>query len=118
MEYLPEKKRTQQAQVRKKEEKLKNFRKFLADKEVVLALTKCKFFLQIYQNLNIILTRLFPNLDLLSVRSQKQWPEDPNQHLVDYFGQYRDPLWDRMAEWQEEMDAMRYEIPDLQTKVE
>lgn len=47
MEYLPEKKRTQQAQVRKKEEKLKNFRKFLADKEVVLALTKCKFFLQI-----------------------------------------------------------------------
>lgn len=37
---------------------------------------------------------------------------------MDYFGQYRDPLWDRMAEWQEEMDAMRYEIPDLQTKVE
>ena len=43
MEYLPEKKRTQQAQIRKKEEKLKNFRKFLADKEVVLALVKCKF---------------------------------------------------------------------------
>lgn len=42
MEYLPEKKRTQQAQIRKKEEKLKNFRKYLADKEVVLALVKCK----------------------------------------------------------------------------
>ena len=42
MEYLPEKKRTQQAQIRKKEEKLKNFRKFLADKDVVLALVKCK----------------------------------------------------------------------------
>ena len=42
MEYLPEKKRTQQAQVRKKEAKLKEFRGFLADKEVVLALVKCK----------------------------------------------------------------------------
>ena len=42
MEYLPEKKRTQQAQIRKKEQKLKNFRKYLADKEVVLALVKCK----------------------------------------------------------------------------
>ena len=42
MEYLPEKKRTQQAQVRKKEAKLKDFRQFLADKEVVLALVKCK----------------------------------------------------------------------------
>ena len=43
MEYLPEKKRTQQAQVRKKEAKLKDFREFLADKEVVLALVKCKY---------------------------------------------------------------------------
>ena len=42
MEYLPEKKRTQQAQVRKKDAKLKDFREFLADKEVVLALVKCK----------------------------------------------------------------------------
>ena len=42
MEYLPEKKRTQQAQIRKKEEKLHDFRQFLADKEVVLAIVKCK----------------------------------------------------------------------------
>ena len=45
MEYLPEKKRTQQAQIHKKDAKLKDFRKFLADKEVVLALTKCKLLL-------------------------------------------------------------------------
>mgnify|MGYP006119719411 CR=1 FL=1 len=45
MEYLPEKKRTQQAQVRKKEAKLKEFRGFLADKEVVLALVKCKWYI-------------------------------------------------------------------------
>ena len=43
MEYLPEKKRTQQAQIRKKEEKLKDFRQYLADKDVVLAIVKCKY---------------------------------------------------------------------------
>ena len=48
MEYLPEKKRTQQAQVRKKEAKLKDFRGFLADKEVVLALVKCKYTLFLF----------------------------------------------------------------------
>ena len=42
MEYLPEKKRTQQAQIRKKDAKLKNFRQYLADKDVVLAIVKCK----------------------------------------------------------------------------
>ena len=42
MEYLPEKKRTQQAQIRKKEQKLKNFREFLSEKDVVLAFVKCK----------------------------------------------------------------------------
>ena len=42
MEYLPEKKRTQQAQIRKKEQKLKDFRHYLADKDVVLAMVKCK----------------------------------------------------------------------------
>jgi len=73
MEYLPEKKRTQQAQIRKKEEKLKNFRKFLADKEVVLALVKCKLSSLIF--LNVVFQLL---IDLLSVRSQKTLPEDPN----------------------------------------
>ena len=43
MEYLPEKKRTQQAQIRKKEQKLKDFRQYLADKEVILALVKRKY---------------------------------------------------------------------------
>lgn len=52
------------------------------------------------------------------MRSQKTWPEDPNKHLVDYFGQYRDPLWDRMEEWQEEMENIRNDIPDKQSKVE
>ena len=57
-------------------------------------------------------------LDLLSVRSQKQWPEDPNKHLIDYFGQYRDPLWDKMDEWNQEMEEIRNSIPDLQTTLD
>lgn len=43
MEYLPEKKRTQKIQALKKEEKTREFREFLADQGVVLALVKCKF---------------------------------------------------------------------------
>ena len=85
MEYLPEKKRTQQAQIRKKEAKLKNFRKYLADKDVVLAMVKF----------------------ILSVRSQKQWPEDPHKHMTDFFGNYKDPMWDKMDEWREENEDIR-----------
>ena len=92
MEYLPEKKRTQQAQIRKKEEKLKNFRKYLADKDVVLAMVKF----------------------ILSVRSQKQWPEDPHKHMIDFFGNYKDPMWDKMDEWREENEDIRQKhIPEL-----
>ena len=43
MEYLPEKKRTQKTQILKKEAKISEFRKYLADNEVVLAFVKCKF---------------------------------------------------------------------------
>jgi hypothetical protein len=42
MEYLPEKKRTQKVQVMKKDEKTKQFREYLADSDVVLAIVKCK----------------------------------------------------------------------------
>jgi hypothetical protein len=42
MEYLPEKRRTQKAQVLKKEEKTRHFREYLANNDVVLSLVKCK----------------------------------------------------------------------------
>lgn len=42
MEYLPEKKRTQKIQIQKKEAKLKNFRSYLANNDVVLMIVKCK----------------------------------------------------------------------------
>ena len=43
MEYLPEKKRTQQTQILKHERKIHDFREYLCDSEVVLAIVKCKF---------------------------------------------------------------------------
>ena len=42
MEYLPEKKRTQQTQILKMESKISDFRHYLADSEVILAMVKCK----------------------------------------------------------------------------
>lgn len=42
MEYLPEKKRTQQTQILKHERKIHAFREYLCDSEVVLAIVKCK----------------------------------------------------------------------------
>ncbi len=42
MEYLPEKKRTQKAQVLKKEDKTRQFREYLANNDVVLSMVKCK----------------------------------------------------------------------------
>ena len=43
MEYLPEKKRTQKVHIEKKEAKLRQFREYLADHEVVLAIVKCMY---------------------------------------------------------------------------
>ena len=42
MEYLPEKHRTQKTQIMKKEKKIREFRGYLADKDVVMSLSKCK----------------------------------------------------------------------------
>jgi len=44
----------------------------LADKEVVLGIVKL----------------------LLSIREMETWPEDPLVYVRDYFGNYRDPMWD------------------------
>ena len=41
MEYLPEKKRTQKIQIQKKENKIRDFREYLANTDVVLAIVKC-----------------------------------------------------------------------------
>jgi hypothetical protein len=41
MEYLPEKKRTLNVEIKKKENKMKDFREYLANNDVCLITTKC-----------------------------------------------------------------------------
>jgi hypothetical protein len=36
----------------------------------------------------------FNVIDLLALRQSSPWPEDPVEHLRDYFGRHRDPMWD------------------------
>ena len=68
-------------------------------------------------SVSIYLESFIVILDLLAVRSQKAWPEDPQEHLVDFFGQYRDPMWDNMEDWKEEMENIRCEFPVLESKI-
>ena len=64
-----------------------------------------------------MLTILF--IVLLSVRSQKQWPEDPHKHLIDFFGNYKDPMWDKMDEWREENEDIRTnQLPSLRLQIQ
>ena len=52
------------------------------------------------------------------MRSQPTWPKDPQAHLIDYFGQYRDPMWDKMDEWKAEMEHIKQELPALMGQIE
>ena len=55
---------------------------------------------------------------ILSIRSQKNWPEDPHKHMTDFFGNYKDPMWDKMDEWREENEDIRQKhIPELTQKI-
>ena len=64
MEYLPEKKRTQQTKNLNHDKKIHDFRQYLADSEVILAIVKCKLI-------------IFIIIDLIALRSQPKLPEDP-----------------------------------------
>jgi hypothetical protein len=45
-------------------------------------------------------------LDLLAIRSAEPWPQDPVEHLRDYFGRTRDPMWDVVDQLKEENASM------------
>jgi hypothetical protein len=45
------------------------------------------------------------------LRSQPTLPEDPNQHLLDYFGNLRSPLWDDMDRFKDENECIENELP-------
>ena len=55
--------------------------------------------------------------DLVAMRQQNQWPEDPLTHLKDYFGNMRSPEWDVMDQLQEENELIREELPSLQDTI-
>jgi hypothetical protein len=81
--------------------KISGFRNYLADSELVLAIVKC----------NRSLTYV---LDLIALRSCPVLPEDPNQHLLDYFGNQRSPLWDQMETMTDENQTMAEELPAIE----
>ena len=39
---------------------------------------------------------------MLSIREMETWPEDPIAYVHDYFGNYRDPMWDQVEVWKNE----------------
>ena len=78
----------------KKQQKLREFREYLADKGVVLSMVKCNVYLV-----------------LISLRNSDRYPENPAEFIQDYFGQYRDPLWD-------EVEYMKSEIQSLTSNIE
>ncbi|OMJ75479.1 hypothetical protein SteCoe_25365 [Stentor coeruleus] len=73
----------------KKQQKLKEFREYLADKGVVLSLVKL----------------------LISLRNSDTFPENPSEFIQDYFGRYKDPLWD-------EVERMKNDIQSLKVSIE
>ena len=44
-------------------------------------------------------------------------PEDPDKHMRDFFGNYRDPMWDKMDEIKENMEVMKTSMPELEKKI-
>ena len=58
-------------------------------------------------------------LVLLAMRTQKQQPEDPMKFMTDFFGNYKDPMWDKMDEWRDENEQIRTtDLPELQAQIE
>ena len=44
-------------------------------------------------------------------------PDDPQAHMMDYFGNYRSPEWDVMDKFEEENDTINEELPDLRDQI-
>ena len=96
MEDLPSVVPQIKAQDAKKQTKLKEFREYLVQKQVVLAYVKL----------------------LLALRNlEDKKPENVYEYLQDYFGDYKDPVWEEMDVMEEEMKGLRNENQELSDKV-
>ena len=56
-------------------------------------------------------------VDLVAVRSQQQWPDDPQAHMMDYFGNYKSPEWAEMQQIEDENDAIKEELPQMEDEI-
>lgn len=100
MEYLPEEDPPVPSLQAKRMKKLRLFREYLADKEVVLALVKCTLYAV-----------------LLALKKAEPPPTNPAQYLQDYFGEYRDPAWDEVDRLKAEIEEMRGKGPELEAEI-
>lgn len=57
------------------------------------------------------------SVDLVSMRSQQQLPEDPTSNFMDYVGNQRSPLWDDMEAMEDENERNGQEIPQLESEL-
>ena len=96
MEHLPAEDPPVPSLQAKRLQKQRDFREYLVQKEVVLALVKCTC-----------------HAVLLALKKAESPPEDPAQYLQDYFGQYRDPAWDDMDRMKAEVEEMKAKEPEL-----
>ncbi len=109
MEYLPKDSNLEvTTYMEKKEEKLREFRQYLVDKQVVLSITKC------------ILPLCYPTVTIviLALRNAESKPSDPTTYLQEYFGKYRDPAWDEVDRLKAENKKLAEEtVPAIQAKI-
>ena len=75
-----------------------------------------KLFLRL-SNVSIVLSNKKSSSVLVAIRSQQQMPDDPQSHMMDYFGNYRSPEWDVMDKFEEENDTINEELPDLRDQI-
>ena len=56
-------------------------------------------------------------IDLVAIRSQQQWPDDPQGHMMDYFGNYKSPEWEEMHKIEEENEKITEDLPLLEEEI-
>jgi hypothetical protein len=97
MEYLPSNPNDNDLKgIEKTEKKLKEFREYIVDKGVVLALVKV----------------------LLSLKYAEDKPKNPIKAIREFFGKYHDSRWDEIETLKEEIILLGAENPKLFEKVQ
>ena len=75
-----------------------------------------KLFLHLL-NVSILLSNNRSSSVLVAIRSQQQMPDDPQAHMMDYFGNYKSPEWAEMQQIEDENDAIKEELPQMEDEI-